>query len=106
MDHRNGDELEAPLLESAPLPEKRRSTFLTVCPFILGRGQVLWQLSLLMHITAVASTFGVHDSDGNFPAIHLHHKACHCRAHGAYSLSAVRVPLCLRIHMLSWPCRQ
>ncbi|CAL5228309.1 g11415 [Coccomyxa viridis] len=36
MDHRNGDELEAPLLESAPLPEKRRSTFLTVCPFILG----------------------------------------------------------------------
>ena len=49
MDHRNGEELEAPLLESAPLPEKRRSTFLTVCPFILGRGQILWQLFSLMH---------------------------------------------------------
>lgn len=24
------------MLESAPLPEKRRSTLLTVCPFILG----------------------------------------------------------------------
>ena len=30
-------EIEAPLLESAPLPEKRRSTLLTVCPFILGK---------------------------------------------------------------------
>lgn len=34
---RDYDELEAPLLESAPLPEKRRSTLLTVCPFILGK---------------------------------------------------------------------
>ena len=67
MEHRNGDELEAPLLESAPLPEKRRSTFLTVCPFILGRGQILWQLSLHMHITAEASTFTVHVSDGILP---------------------------------------
>ncbi|KAK9918815.1 hypothetical protein WJX75_007179 [Coccomyxa subellipsoidea] len=33
---REHSEMEAPLLESAPLPEKRRSTLLTVCPFILG----------------------------------------------------------------------
>ena len=66
MDHRNGDELEAPLLESAPLPEKRRSTFLTVCPFILGRGQILWQLSLLLHITAEAGTSIVCESTGIF----------------------------------------
>lgn len=39
MDSRNLDDMEAPLLESAPLPEKRRSTLLTVCPFILGRAQ-------------------------------------------------------------------
>ena len=43
MDRRGEDELEAPLLESAPLPEKRRSTFLTVCPFILGKGQIRLQ---------------------------------------------------------------
>ena len=36
MDRRNNADMEAPLLESAPLPEKRRSTLLTVCPFILG----------------------------------------------------------------------
>ena len=47
MDHRNGNELEAPLLESAPLPEKRRSTFLTVCPFILGRSQASTSLSVM-----------------------------------------------------------
>ncbi len=34
---REYSEMEAPLLESAPLPEKRRSTLLTVCPFILGK---------------------------------------------------------------------
>ena len=62
MDHRNGEELEAPLLESAPLPEKRRSTFLTVCPFILGRGQILWQLFSLMHSFPEGSTSVVHTS--------------------------------------------
>ena len=29
------------MLESAPLPEKRRSTLLTVCPFILGDSSLL-----------------------------------------------------------------
>lgn len=56
MDHRNGEELEAPLLESAPLPEKRRSTFLTVCPFILGKGQILWQLFSLLHLLLRVAT--------------------------------------------------
>ena len=36
MDRREDGDMESPLLESAPLPEKRRSTLLTVCPFILG----------------------------------------------------------------------
>ena len=43
MHRRGSGELEegAPMLESAPLPEKRRSTLLTVCPFILGDSSLL-----------------------------------------------------------------